>query len=47
VLDELSEHTLEMTLVSDQQPVETFPTRGANESFSERVGARRADVAAQ
>jgi hypothetical protein len=31
VLDELGEHALEMTLVSDEQPVEAFPARGANE----------------
>jgi len=43
VLDKLGEHALEMALVSDEEPVEAFPARGANESFSERVGTRRAD----
>lgn len=42
MLDELGEHTFEVTLASDEQPVETFASRGAHESFSERVGARRA-----
>src|ERR1017187_7455252 len=37
------ETPLEMPLVSDEQPVEAFPTRGANESFGERVGTRRAN----
>ena len=43
VLDELGEHALKIALISDEQPVETFPTRGANESLGERVGARRAN----
>ena len=34
VLDELGEHAFEMTLVSDEQPVEAFPARGANEPVS-------------
>src|ERR1017187_10081907 len=43
VLDELGEHALEMTLVSDEQPVEAFCARGANEPLCERVarGARK------
>jgi hypothetical protein len=43
VLDELGEHALEMTLVSDEQPVEAFSARGANEPLCERVGTRRAE----
>src|ERR1035441_4751072 len=43
VLDELGEHALEMTLVSDEQPVEAFCARGANEPLCERVGTRRAE----
>jgi hypothetical protein len=43
MLGELFEHAFEMTLVSDEQPVETFPTRGANESLGERVRTRRAN----
>src|ERR1019366_7184940 len=38
VLDELGENALEVTLVSDEKPVEAFPTRGANELLGERVG---------
>ena len=41
VLDELGENPLEMALVSDEQPVEAFPTRGANESFGESVRQSR------
>ena len=41
MLDELGEHALEMTLVSDEQPVEAFPARGANEPLCERVRRSR------
>ena len=41
VLDELFEDALEMTLVSDEQPVEAFPARGANEPLCERVRQSR------
>ena len=41
MLDELGENALQLTLVSDEQPVEAFTTRGANEPLGERVGTRR------
>jgi hypothetical protein len=40
MLDELGENAFEVTLVSDEQPVEAFPTRGANDSLGERIGTR-------
>ena len=43
VTDELNEDALEMTLVSDEQPVEALGPYGADEPFGERVGARSAD----
>src|ERR1039458_7804295 len=43
VLDELFEDALEMTLASDEQPVEALGPCGANEALGERVGTRRAD----
>ena len=43
VLDELFEDALEMTLVSDEKPVEALGPCGADEPFGERVGTRRAD----
>jgi hypothetical protein len=43
VLDELFEDALEMTLVSDEQPVEALGPCGADEPFGERVRTRRAD----
>ena len=41
VLDELFEHTLEVTPVCDEQPVEALATRGANESLDKALRQSR------
>jgi len=43
MLDKLGEHAFEVTLVSNEQPVDALAPSSANESFSEPVGTRRAD----
>ena len=43
VVDELGEHALEVTLITDEQPVEALASYGANKPFGERVRARRSD----
>jgi hypothetical protein len=41
MVDEGTEHPLEMAAVEDQQPVETLGADRANEAFGDRVRLRR------
>jgi hypothetical protein len=43
VVDELDKDAFEVTLVSDEQPVQAFDPHGANESLGECVRARCSD----
>jgi hypothetical protein len=43
VIDELTEHDLELAPVEDQPPVETLPAHGTHETFGECIGPRSSD----